>query len=60
LPSVQQAFLGVLDLLEQDMEALSDGKANLTEAQRQVLAQLRARQANLDLSVRQSDAILGL
>ncbi len=50
LPSLQRAFLALLDLLEHDLEALSAGQARLTEAQRQVLAQLRARQANRDLS----------
>jgi predicted nucleotidyltransferase len=50
LPSLQRAFLGMLDLLEHDLDALSAGQARLTEAQRQVVAQLRARQANLDLS----------
>ena len=32
------------------LEALSGGQASLTEAQRQIVAQLRARQAALDLS----------
>jgi len=50
LPSLQEAFLALLDVLEHDLEELSAGQAHLTEAQRQILAQLRARQANLDLS----------
>ena len=49
LPSLQRAFLSLLDLLEHDLEALSAGQANLSEPQRSVLAQLRARQAALDL-----------
>ena len=49
LPSLQGAFLALLDLLEHDLEALSGGQARLTEAQRRVLAQLRARQETLDL-----------
>ena len=53
LPSLQRAFLALIDVLDHDLEALSAGRARLTEAQRQVLAQLRARQANLDLSIGQ-------
>jgi predicted nucleotidyltransferase len=50
LPSLQRAFLALLDLLEHDLEPLSAGQARLTEAQRTVLDQLRARQMTLDLS----------
>ena len=50
LASVQQAFLRLLDLLEQDLEEIGAGQACLTEAQRDVLTQLRLRQADLDLS----------
>ena len=49
LASLQRAFLALLDVLEHDLDALSAGKARLTEAQRGVLAQLRTRQADLDL-----------
>jgi predicted nucleotidyltransferase len=53
LPSLQEAFLALLDVLDHDLETLTVGQARLTEAQRQILAQLRARQANLDLSTEQ-------
>jgi predicted nucleotidyltransferase len=49
LPSLQRALLTLLDLLEHDLETLSDGQARLTDGQREVLVQLRARQAKLDL-----------
>jgi len=49
LPSLQRALLALLDLLEHDLAALSAGQAHLTEAQRTIVAQLRARQAALDL-----------
>jgi predicted nucleotidyltransferase len=50
LPSLQEAFIALLDVLDHDLEALTAGQARLTHAQRQILAQLRARQANLNLS----------
>jgi predicted nucleotidyltransferase len=50
LPSIQRALLTLLDLLEHDLGALSAGQARLTEAQRRIVAQLRARQARFDLS----------
>jgi len=49
LLSLQRSFHALLNLLEHDLEALSGGQARLTEAQRRVLVQLRARQAALDL-----------
>jgi predicted nucleotidyltransferase len=49
LPSLQRAFLALLDLLEHDLDTLSAGQSRLTEGQQRVLAQLRARQAQLDL-----------
>ncbi len=50
LLSLQQAFLCLLDILEHDLVTLSADQAHLTEAQRQVIAQLQTRQAQLDLS----------
>jgi predicted nucleotidyltransferase len=50
LLSLQRAFLVLLDLLEHDLDTLSGGRARLTEGQQGVLAQLRARQARLDLA----------
>jgi predicted nucleotidyltransferase len=50
LPSLQRAFLALLDVLADHLGPLSAGQAGLTEAQRQTVAQLRARQARLDLS----------
>ena len=50
LPSVQQAFLHLLDVLEQDLEEIGAGQVRLTAAQRDVLYRLRRRQADLDLS----------
>ena len=47
--SLQRAFLALLGLLEHDLDTLSAGQARLTEGQQRVLAQLRARQAKLDL-----------
>ena len=38
-----------MDLLEHDLAELSAGRARLTDAQRDILAELRARQADLDL-----------
>lgn len=50
LPALQRALLSLLDVLEHDLEGLSAGMAQLTEAQRQVVTELRARQAQLDLT----------
>jgi predicted nucleotidyltransferase len=49
LLSLQRTFLALLDLLEHDLDTLNAGQARLTEGQQRVLAQLRARQARLDL-----------
>ena len=49
LPSVQQAFIRLLHLLEYHLEDLSAGRARLTAAHRDVLTTLRVRQATLDL-----------
>jgi predicted nucleotidyltransferase len=49
LPSIQRALVALLDLLEHDLGTLSAGQAQLTEAQCGIVAQLRARQARLDL-----------
>jgi predicted nucleotidyltransferase len=49
-PSLQGAFLALLDLLEHDLDTLSGGRARLTEGQQGVLAQLRARLARRDLA----------
>lgn len=49
LASMQRAFLHLLDLLEHDLEELTMGQARLTDAQRQVVGQLRVRQAILDV-----------
>jgi predicted nucleotidyltransferase len=49
LPSLQLALLALIDLLEHDLEDLSAGQAHLTNAQRQLLAQIRERQAGLSL-----------
>jgi predicted nucleotidyltransferase len=51
LSSVQQAFLGLLHLLDHDLEVLSAGRARLTDEQRRVLARIRRRQARLDLKL---------
>lgn len=50
LPSLQRAFLAVLDVVEHDLDALSAGQARLTDGQRQILTQIRTRQARLDLT----------
>jgi predicted nucleotidyltransferase len=50
LRSLQRAFIALLDVLEHDLDAIGAGQAHLTEDQRGVLAQLRARQAALDLT----------
>lgn len=55
LPSMRRAFVALLDLLEHDLEVLSAGRARLTEAQRQIVARLRARQVALDPSVAEPD-----
>jgi hypothetical protein len=49
LPSLQHAFLALLDLLEADLETVSAGQLQLTDAQREMLGRLRARQRALDL-----------
>ena len=49
LASAQQALLQFLDLLEHDLGMLSCGHVLLTEGQRDVLQQIRARQAHLVL-----------
>jgi hypothetical protein len=43
LASARAALIHFLDLLEHDLPALTDGRLQLTEAQRAVLAQIRAR-----------------
>jgi hypothetical protein len=49
LPSLQRAFLALLDLLEADLETISAGQLRLTDAQREVVGRLRVRQQALDL-----------
>ena len=50
-PSVQLAFLSLLDVLEHQLESFSKGQVRLTDAERHLLARLRYRQASFDLSV---------
>jgi predicted nucleotidyltransferase len=52
LPSLQRAFLALLDALEHDLPALTQGQAALSPAQRDVVVRLRERQRALDLGVR--------
>ncbi|CAA9225505.1 MAG: hypothetical protein AVDCRST_MAG77-703 [uncultured Chloroflexi bacterium] len=50
LPSLQHAFLSLLDLVKHDLLDISAGRMALADAQRQLLADLRARQTALDLT----------
>lgn len=47
LTSAQQALLALLDLVEHDLDTLTNGLLHLSEAHREVLALVRARQAQL-------------
>jgi hypothetical protein len=50
LPSLQRAFLSLLGLIEGDVGSISAGRLAPTDAQRELLRHLRARQRALDLS----------
>jgi hypothetical protein len=44
-----EALLQFLDLLERDLDTLSSGRVRLSDVQRDLLQQIRMRQADLDV-----------
>ncbi len=57
---LQRAYLTLLEILETDLEQISAGGVQLTEAQRQLLAHLRSRQQALELRRRAPDYAAGV
>jgi hypothetical protein len=50
--ALQRSYVSLLDILEGELDGIASSKVQLTDAQRQLISRLRARQAALDLGTR--------